>query len=218
MVDLALLSQAIDQGDRDKTVALTTEALAAGVNPQEIVTGAQEIVTGGLQAGMAVVGEKYSSGEYFLPDMLMAARAMKAALEVMQPALEKTGMPTIGRVVIGTVEGDMHDIGKNVVATFLSGNGFEVFDLGLNVSVDKFMGEVKEKKPDILGMSALLTTTMPVMDKVVKALEEGGLRSQVKVVVGGAPVTQDYADYIGADGYAHDGGRAVPVCRQLLGK
>jgi corrinoid protein of di/trimethylamine methyltransferase len=205
------LSQAIDQGDRDKTVALTTEALAAGVNPQEIVTG-------GLQAGMAVVGEKYSSGEYFLPDMLMAARAMKAALEVMQPALEKTGMPTIGRVVIGTVEGDMHDIGKNVVATFLSGNGFEVFDLGLNVSVDKFMGEVKEKKPDILGMSALLTTTMPVMDKVVKALEEGGLRSQVKVVVGGAPVTQDYADYIGADGYAHDGGRAVPVCRQLLGK
>jgi len=164
------------------------------------------------------VGEKFSSGEYFLPDMLMAARAMKAALEVLQPALEKTGIPTIGRVVIGTVEGDMHDIGKNVVATFLSGNGFEVFDLGLNVSVQKFIDEVKEKKPDILGMSALLTTTMPVMGKVIKSLEEVGLRSSLKVIVGGAPVTQDYANYIGADGYSHDGGRAVPVCKQLLSK
>ncbi len=143
---------------------------------------------------------------------------MKAALEVLQPALEQTGIPTIGRVVIGTVEGDMHDIGKNVVATFLSGNGFEVFDLGLNVPVQKFIDEVKEKKPDILGMSALLTTTMPVMGKVIKSLEEEGLRSSLKVIVGGAPVTQDYANYIGADGYAHDGGRAVPVCKQLLGK
>jgi 5-methyltetrahydrofolate--homocysteine methyltransferase len=112
----------------------------------------------------------------------------------------------------------MHDIGKNVVATFLSGNGFEVFDLGLNVSVQKFVDEVKDKKPDILGMSALLTTTMPVFSKVIKALEEGGLRSSVKVIVGGAPVTQDYANYIGADGYAHDGGRAVPACRKLIGK
>ena len=158
MVDLSLLSQAIDGGDREKTVQLTTEALGAGTNPQEIITR-------GLQAGMAVVGEKFSNGEYFLPDMLMAARAMKAALEVLKPSLEKTGIPTIGKVVIGTVEGDMHDIGKNVVATFLSGNGFEVFDLGLNVPVQNFIDEVKEKKPDILGMSALLTTTMPVMGK-----------------------------------------------------
>ena len=211
MVDLSLLSRAIDEGDREKTVQLTTEALGAGTNPQEIITH-------GLQAGMAVVGEKFSSGEYFLPDMLMAARAMKAALEVLKPSLEKTGMPTIGKVVIGTVEGDMHDIGKNVVATFLSGNGFEVLDLGQNVPINKFIGEVKEKKPDILGMSALLTTTMPVMGKVIKALEEIGLRSSVMVIVGGAPVTQDYANYIGADAYAHDGGRAVPVCRKLLGK
>lgn len=211
MADLSLLAQAIDQGDREKTVALTQAAFDAGANPQDIVSK-------GLQAGMAAVGEKFSSGEYFLPDMLMAARAMKAALEVLQPALEKTGIPTIGRVVIGTVEGDMHDIGKNVVATFLSGNGFEVFDLGLNVSVQKFIDEVKEKKPDILGMSALLTTTMPVMGKVIKSLEEVGLRSSLKVIVGGAPVTQDYANYIGADGYAHDGGRAVPVCKQLLSK
>jgi len=211
MVDLSLLSQAIDEGDREKTVQLTTEALGAGTNPQEIITH-------GLQVGMAVVGEKFSDGEYFLPDMLMAARAMKAALEVLKPSLEKTGMPTIGKVVIGTVEGDMHDIGKNVVATFLSGNGFEVFDLGLNVPAQNFIDEVKEKKPDILGMSALLTTTMPVMGKVIKALEEIGLRSSVKVIVGGAPVTQDYANYIGADAYAHDGGKAIPVCRQLLGK
>jgi len=211
MVDLSLLSQAIDGGDREKTVQLTTEALGAGTNPQEIITH-------GLQAGMAIVGEKFSNGEYFLPDMLMAARAMKAALEVLKPSLEETGIPTIGKVVIGTVEGDMHDIGKNVVATFLSGNGFEVFDLGLNVSVQNFIDEVKEKKPDILGMSALLTTTMPVMSKVIKALEEIGMRSSVKVIVGGAPVTQDYANYIGADGYAHDGGKAVPACRKLLGK
>ncbi len=211
MADLSLLAQAIDQGDREKTVALTQAAFDAGANPQDIVSK-------GLQAGMAAVGEKFSSGEYFLPDMLMAARAMKAALEVLQPALEKTGIPTIGRVVIGTVEGDMHDIGKNVVATFLSGNGFEVIDLGLNVSVQKFIDEVKEKKPDILGMSALLTTTMPVMGKVIKSLEEVGLRSSLKVIVGGAPVTQDYANYIGADGYAHDGGRAVPACKQLLSK
>ena len=211
MADLSLLAQAIDQGDREKTVALTQAAFDAGANPQDIVSK-------GLQAGMAAVGEKFSSGEYFLPDMLMAARAMKAALEVLQPALEKTGIPTIGRVVIGTVEGDMHDIGKNVVATFLSGNGFEVFDLGLNVSVQKFIDEVKEKKPDILGMSALLTTTMPVMGKVIKSLEEAGLRSSLKVIVGGAPVTQDYANYIGADGYAHDGGRAAPMCKQLIGK
>lgn len=211
MVDLSLLSQAIDEGDREKTVQLTTEALGAGTSPQDIIAH-------GLQAGMGVVGEKFSNGEYFLPDMLMAARAMKAALEILKPSLEKTGIPTIGKVVIGTVEGDMHDIGKNVVATFLNGNGFEVFDLGNNVPVQKFIDEVKEKRPDILGMSALLTTTMPVMGKVIKALEEIGLRSSVKVIVGGAPVTQDYASFIGADAYAHDGGRAVPVCRQLLGK
>ena len=211
MFDLSLLSQAIDKGDREKIIQLTTEALGADTNPQDIIVN-------GLQAGMAVVGEKFSSGEYFLPDMLMAARAMKAALEILKPALGKTGIPTIGKVVIGTVEGDMHDIGKNVVATFLSGNGFEVFDLGLSVPAKKFIDEVSEQKPDILGMSALLTTTMPVMDKVIKALAEAGLRSSVRVIVGGAPVTQDYANYIGADAYAHDGGKAVPVCRQLLGK
>jgi len=211
MVDLSLLSKAIEEGNRDKAVQLTTEALSKGASPPDIITH-------GLQSGMGVVGEKFSSGEYFLPDMLMAARAMTAALEILKPLLEGTSMATMGRVVIGTVEGDMHDIGKNVVATFLKGSGFEVFDLGNNVPDKRFVEEVREKKADILGLSALLTTTMPNMGRVIKALEEAGLRSSVKVIVGGAPVTQDYANYIGADAYAHDGGRAVPVCKQLLGK
>ena len=211
MFDLSLLSKAIEEGNREKSVQLTTEALSAGANPQDIVAH-------GLQAGMGTVGEKFSSGEYFLPDMLMAARAMNACLEVLKPLLEKTGIPTIGKVVIGTVEGDMHDIGKNVVATFLKGSGFEVFDLGNNVPDQKFIDEVREKKPDILGFSALLTTTMPFMGRIIKALEAGGLRSGVKVIVGGAPITQDYANYIGADAYSHDGGKAVQVCKQLMGK
>jgi 5-methyltetrahydrofolate--homocysteine methyltransferase len=211
MVDLALLSTAIEKGDRDKAVQLTNEALSAG-------TSAPDIINHGLQAGMGVVGEKFSSGEYFLPDMLMAARAMAAALEILKPLLGGTGLATTGKVVIGTVQGDMHDIGKNVVATFLKGGGFEVFDLGNNVPDKKFIDEVRERKADILGLSALLTTTMPIMGRVIKALDEAGLRSSVKVIVGGAPVTKDYANYIGADAYAHDGGRAVPVCKQLLGK
>lgn len=211
MIDLSLLAKAIDEGNREKAIQLTTEALGAGVNPQDIIIS-------GLQAGMGVVGDKFSNGDYFLPDMLMAARAMKGALEILKPSLEQTGMPTIGKVVIGTVEGDMHDIGKNVVATFLSGSGFEVLDLGLNVPEKKFIEEVREKKADILGLSALLTTTMPTMGRIIKTLEEAGLRSSVKVIVGGAPVTQDYANFIGADAYAHDGGKAVRVCKQLLGE
>ena len=211
MFNYSLVSQAISEGDREKTVKLTEEGIQVGVDPQDIIAK-------GLQAGMAVVGERFSSGEYFLPDMLLAARAMEAALEVLAPALGETGIPTIGKVVFGTVEGDMHDIGKNVVVTFLRGNGFEVIDLGINVATQKFIDEVKEKKPDILGMSALLTTTMSAMGKVIKALEEVGLRSSVKVIVGGAPVTQDYANFIGADAYAHEGGKAFPACRQLLGK
>ncbi len=211
MVDLSALSKAIEKGDRDKSIQLTAEALSAGAS-------AQDIIAHGLQSSMGTVGEKFSSGEYFLPDMLMAARAMNACLEVLRPSFEKAGMPTIGKVVIGTVEGDMHDIGKNVVATFLKGSGFEVFDLGLNVPDKKFIDEVREQKSDILGLSALLTTTMPSMGRIIKALDAAGLRSNVKVIVGGAPVTQDYANYIGADAYAHDGGKAIQVCKQLLGK
>lgn len=211
MFDLSLLAEAIDAGDRAKVVQLTKEALENGVNPQDIILK-------GLQIGMGIVGEKFSSGEYFLPDMLMAARAMQSALDILKPSLGKTGVPTLGKVVIGTVEGDMHDIGKNVVATFLKGSGFEVFDLGQNVADKQFIEAVKETKANILGMSALLTTTMPVMGRIIKGLQETGLRSRIKVIVGGAPVTQAFADHIGADGYAHDGGKAIQVCRQLLGK
>jgi len=211
MSDLSSLIKAIVTGDRDKAVQFTNEAIRAGVKPAEIITR-------GLQPGMATVGEKFSSGEYFLPDMLMAARAMKTALEVLQPLLTKAGMPTIGRVVIGTVQGDMHDIGKNVVATFLGGSGFEVFDLGLNVPDQQFIDAVREKKANILGLSALLTTTMPAMGRIIKELEKAKLRSRVKVIVGGAPITPQYAKFIGADAYAHDGGEAIPVCKQLVGK
>jgi 5-methyltetrahydrofolate--homocysteine methyltransferase len=211
MVDLSLLAKAIEEGKRERCLQLTTEAVSSGVS-------AQDIITHGLQAGMEVVGEKFSSGEYFLPDMLMAARAMTAVLEMLKPSLEKTGIPTIGKVVIGTVEGDMHDIGKNVVIAFLKGCGFEVFDLGVNVPDKRFIDAVTEKKPDILGMSALLTTTMPIMGRVIRVLETAGLRSGVKVIVGGAPVTQDYARYIGADAYAKDGGEAIPICKRLVGK
>lgn len=211
MSDMAQLARAIEAGDREQAVALAKQALDDGID-------APEIISRGLQAGMATVGDKYSSGEYFLPDMLMAARAMKTALEEIKPALGKTGVPTIGRVVIGTVAGDMHDVGKNVVATFLGGSGFEVHDLGLNVADQAFVDEVKAKKADILGLSALLTTTMPLMGRIIQLLDEAGLRSGVKVIVGGAPVTQDFADYIGADAYAHDGGKAIRVCRQLMGK
>ena len=211
MTDLAVLAKTIEKGDRDAAVKETEKALGAGMS-------AEQIIIKGLQAGMGVVGEKFSSGEYFLPDMLLAARAMKASLEVLKPLLVKTGMPTIGRVVVGTVEGDMHDIGKNIVATFLSGSGFEVFDLGLNVSVKQFIDAVKEKKPHIVGLSALLTTTMPNMGRIIKTLAEEGLRAGVKVIVGGAPVTAHYARLIGADAYARDGGEAIPACKKLVGK
>jgi len=209
MADLSPLSKAVISGDRDKAVQCATEAVSAGVNPEDIITK-------GLQLGMMTVGEKFSSGEYFLPDMLMAARAMKSALEVLKPLLAKSGLPTLGRVVIGTVQGDMHDIGKNVVATFLGGSGFEVYDLGLNVSAQQFVAAVREKKADILGLSALLTTTMPTMGQTIKDLERAGLRSRVKVIVGGAPVTAEFARFIGADAHARDGGEAIPVCKKLV--
>ena len=209
MSDLSSLIKAVISGDRDKAAQLAMEAVNTGINPEEIITK-------GLQLGMMTVGEKFSSGEYFLPDMLMAARAMKSALDVLKPLLAKSGLPTLGRVVIGTVQGDMHDIGKNVVATFLGGSGFEVYDLGLNVSAQQFVDAVREKKADILGLSALLTTTMPTMGQTIKDLEKAGLRSRVKVIVGGAPVTAEFARFIGADAHARDGGEAIPVCKKLV--
>ena len=209
MSDYANLIQAILEGNHVKCVELTNEALDEGASPQDIVSS-------GLQTGMLIVGDKFSAGDFFIPDMLLAARAVTRAMEVIRPYLSDSGMPTLGRVIIGTVSGDLHDIGKNIVAMFLRGAGFEVFDLGTNVPSDRFVTAVKEHDPDIVGMSALLTTTMPNMQYAIAALDSAALLSQVKVIVGGAPVTQRFADQIGADGYGPDGGAAISLCRRLL--
>jgi 5-methyltetrahydrofolate--homocysteine methyltransferase len=209
MADYSLLSQAIIEGKGDQIVGLTRDVLNTGAKPQDIISQI-------LQPAMSIVGEKFSSGEYFLPDMLMAARAMNNALTVLKPLLADTGMPTLGKVIIGTVKGDIHDIGKNIVSTFLSGVGFDVIDLGEDIPDSKFVEALKENKADILGLCAMLTTTMPSIGTVIKALNEAGLRSKVKVIVGGAPVTRDYAAHIGADAYAHDGGEAARVCKELM--
>jgi len=211
MFDYSNLIQAILEGNDVRCVELTSEALEKGASPVDIVSS-------GLQAGMLIVGDKFSAGDFFIPDMLLAARAVTRAMEVIRPHLAKSEMPTLGRVVIGTVSGDIHDIGKNFVAMFLRGAGFEVFDLGTNVPADRFVAAVKEHAPDIVGMSALVTTTMPAMQQVIAALGSVALLSQVKVIVGGAPVTQRFADQIGADGYAPDGGAAVRLCQKLLGE
>ena len=205
----SLLSQAVIEGDWDEATRLTVAVLDSGASPQDIIT--QE-----LQPAMDVVGEKFSTGEYFLPDMLRAGRAMNSALVVLQPLIANTDAITIGKVVIGTVKGDIHDIGKNMVVMFLKGVGFEVFDLGKDVPDEKFVEAVRKVRPNILGLSSLLTTSMPAMGRVIKALDVTGLRSSVKVIVGGAPITQDYADSIGADAYGHDAGQAARVCKELI--
>lgn len=203
------LFQAVIKGDHEKAVALTNEALEQKSSPEDIVHS-------GLQAAMVAVGEKFSSGEYFVPDMLYSARAVTQAMDVLRPHLSVTGTASIGKVVIGSVAGDIHDIGKNLVTMFLEGAGFDIIDLGTDVSADKFVAAVEEHNPDILAMSALLTTTMPAMGACIKALESAELRSGVKVAVGGAPVAQHFADTIGADGYAPDGGAAIELCRRLM--
>ena len=211
LVDFAQVKQAVIEGDDEKTVWLVEEALAQKVNPADIVTS-------GLQAGLINVGDRFSSGEFFIPEMLLAARSVTRALSVLRPLLADSRAITIGRVLIGTVAGDIHDIGKNLVGMLLQGVGFEVIDLGTNVSVDRFVTAAKEHSPDILGLSALLTTTMPGIEATVGALKSAGFREGVKVVVGGAPVTQHFADRIGADGYGADGGAAIELCRRLIGK
>ena len=211
MFSYSTLVQAVVDGDHIKSVELVNEALRDGVNPQGIVGS-------GLQAGMRIVGDKFSAGDFFVPEMLLAARAVTRAMEVLRPHISAADIPTLGRVVIGTVFGDIHDIGKNIVATFLRGAGFEVFDLGINITADNFVEAVREHNPDILGMSALITTTMHAMTDVIKTLEGTELRSKVKVIVGGAPVTQHFAEHIGADGYSADGGSAIKLCRNLAGK
>lgn len=207
--ELQALAEAIINGKRNDAVELTKKLVDAGVP-------AKRILDEGLIAGMSVVGEKFKNGEYFVPEVLVAARAMKAAMEILRPLLAASDVEPIGTVVIGTVRGDLHDIGKNLVAMMLEGAGFKVVDLGVDVPAEKFIEAVREHNADIVGMSALLTTTMTYMPEVIKALEAEGIRNKVKVIVGGAPVTQEWADQIGADGYAPDAASAVDKCKELL--
>lgn len=207
MADLKALSDAIIKGDQKTAVDITKQALAEG-------TAAKNILDDGLIAGMDVVGARFKKNEIYIPEVLIAARAMKMAMEILEPELVKAGVEPIGKLAIGTVQGDLHDIGKNLVAMMLKGAGFEVVDLGVDVKTEKFVEQAKAKGVQLVGMSALLTTTMPGMEKTVKALKDAGLTT--KVIIGGAPVTQDYADKIGADGYAPDAASAVDMAKSLV--
>jgi corrinoid protein of di/trimethylamine methyltransferase len=205
------LFEAILAGKSDEAAVATKEAIAQGIAPQDLINGQ-------MIRAMGEVGQRFQDGKAFVPQLLMAGRAMKAALELLKPMMAGAASTSLGKVVIGTVKGDLHDIGKNLVASMLEGCGFEVVNIGIDVSADAFIQAIKENQPDILCMSALLTTTMGYMKEVIDALEAAGIRNQVKVMVGGAPVTQGFADEIGADGYSDNANSAVTVAKQLLGK
>jgi len=208
---LARLRDCVVNLDIDGVKRAAREALDAGVTPYEAIMD-------GMAKGMEVVGQKYEAGEYFLAELIMAGETMKEGLSVLQPYMKAGDMKHIGKVVIGTVEGDLHDIGKNVVITLLTASGFEVIDLGVDVPAEKFVEAVKQYKPDIVAMSALLTTTMVNMAKVIKALEQAGLRDKVKIIVGGAPLTEEYAKQIGADAYGRDAVEGVNICKKWVSR
>ena len=196
-------------GNANLVVAEVQKALDAGMGPADILNQ-------GMIAAMGEVGRLFEEGEYFVPEMLIAARAMQKGLELLKPHLTEADVQSPGKVAIGTVKGDLHDIGKNLVAMMLEGAAFEVIDLGTDVSPERFIQAVRDRGAQIIAMSALLTTTMPNMKNTIEALKEAGLRDKVKVMIGGAPVTQNYADQIGADGFAEDASRAVAKARSLL--
>lgn len=208
MADLHSLHHAILIGDAVTAKTVTEAALQEGVAPLGLV---QDV----MMPAMDEVGKKFEANEYFVPELLLAARAMKASLELIRPLLAAGGVEPAGRIVIGTVKGDLHDIGKNLVAAMLEGGGFEVIDLGVNVDPMKFVRAVKEKGAGIVALSALLTTTMPAMKTTIEAIDKAGLRNQVKIMVGGAPVTENFAKEIGADGYSHNAASAVTLARGL---
>jgi len=209
MTDLKQIAENLIQGKAEKVKELVQKAVDEGEDVEKILNEA-------LLAGMSVVGDKFKRNEFYVPEVLIAARAMKAGMEVIRPFLVEKNIKGEGTVVLGTVRGDLHDIGKNLVGMMLEGAGFEVVDLGVDVPAEKFIQVAKEKNADIIGLSALLTTTMPAMKDVIAALTKEGIRKNVKVMIGGAPVTQDYADEIGADGYAPDAASAVDKAKQLL--
>lgn len=209
MVNLDVISEALQRGDAKKVEELVKKSLEENLTPKKILED-------GLIKGMGIIGAKFKKNEVYVPEVLIAARAMHAGMSVLRPKLAETGVKSIGTVAIGTVKGDLHDIGKNLVKMMLEGAGFEVIDLGIDVSVDKFVEAVKEHKPNIIAMSALLTTTMVNMPEVIKALEAAGLREKVKIMIGGAPITQNYADQIGADGYSPDAASAVDNAKTFI--
>jgi corrinoid protein of di/trimethylamine methyltransferase len=210
MNDLRKLYDAILRGDAKAARSLTEEALAQGVEPLELVSKH-------MSPAMDEVGARFERSEFFVPELLLAARAMKGAMELVRPLLAARGSKPAGRVVIGTVKGDLHDIGKNLVAALLEGGGFEVHDLGVNVEPEKFIAKVKEQNAEIVALSALLTTTMVNMRAMVEALDREGLRESVRILVGGAPVTPEFARQIGADAYGSNAVEAVSAARQLMG-
>ena len=209
MADLKTLSDSIIKGDQKTAVEITKAAISENMPPEKILNE-------GLIAGMNIIGTRFKKNEVYIPEVLIAARAMKMAMEILEPKLVAAGVKPLGKCAIGTVQGDLHDIGKNLVAMMLKGAGFEVVDLGVDVSPEKFVEKAKTSGVQVIGMSALLTTTMPAMEKTVKAIKDAGLK--VKVMIGGAPVTQAYADKIGADGYAGDAASAVDLAKTLLKK
>jgi corrinoid protein of di/trimethylamine methyltransferase len=207
---LSQITESLVEGDPELTVGKTKEALAGGMQPLAIIEG-------GLVPGMRIVGEKFSCGEYFLPHLIVAANGMKQAMELLEPELraQHQSVRSPGTVVIGTVQGDIHEIGKSLVATMLSASGFRVHDLGVDVPVERFVEAVRQTGANLVGLSSLLTTTMVMQKKVIEALTAGGVRPQVKVMVGGAPVSRKWAEEIGADGYAEDAVDAVALATKL---
>ena len=208
MADLKALADAVIKGDQATAVEITKAALDEGMAPGTILNE-------GLVAGMNVIGTRFKANEVYIPEVLISARAMKMAMEHLEPKLVEAGVEPIGKAIVGTVKGDLHDIGKNLVVMMLKGAGFNVVDIGVDVSPEKFVEETKNSGAKIVGLSALLTTTMPAMDETVKAIKQAGL--DVKTMIGGAPVTDAYAEKIGADGYAPDAASAVDLAKKLIG-
>lgn len=206
------MAQSIIDGETEVAGQLAQQAIEQGIEPLDVINQ-------GFTVGVDYVGEQFGLGEMFLPELVLAGEAMKAAVTVLEPEMAKRGAERqmLGKVVLGTVEGDMHDIGKTLVATMLSASGFQVYDLGANVPVETFVEKARQVNADIVGLSALLTTTMVKQKDVIEALDDLGLRPKVKVMVGGAPITSSWADEIGADGYGEDSIRAVAVAKKLVG-
>jgi 5-methyltetrahydrofolate--homocysteine methyltransferase len=206
---LSNISTAIIEGDLDEMEDLTRDALDEGIT-------AKDILDNGLMPGMDYVGVEFRAGNMFVPEVLRSARSMQVAMDILKPLLAESGTKMAGKVLLGTVKGDLHDIGKNLVGMMCEGAGFEVIDLGKDVSPEGFVEAVKKHEPDILGMSALLTTTMRAMENTIKALEEAGVRDRLKIMIGGAPVTQSFSDQIGADAYASNAASASETARKLI--